>query len=473
MRAIILVFGLLMVLQTPALSQSVDQKHSISYKMLWIDHHSPDNTWLNGDFADSDLYTLGAELSYSRWISKAFNLAIPLKLGVVDLNKNSNFSGKDKPWISADALLHLKLLTKPHIINPYLLGGVGVAWLDFNELNPQIPLGAGLNIRLANNFFVNTQIEYRTAMDNGLDNFHYAAGFNVHIGGSKPKIVDSDGDGVHDLEDKCPLEPGSFEMNGCPDSDGDGLADIDDQCPTEAGPIATMGCPDSDGDNIPDKDDACPELFGLASLMGCPDSDADGIADKDDACPYEAGAVMSKGCPDDDGDGIVNKEDRCPQVAGPANLEGCPDRDNDGLADRDDKCPDQPGLLSNQGCPELKESDKEIIRLAIQNVSFTSSTAVLTPESMSILDQLAEVLLNNPAYSCDISGHTDATGGLELNLELSKNRAKACFDYLISKGIGEKRLSHQGYGLAKPIADNKTPQGRRANRRVEFDLKVK
>lgn len=472
MKSLLLLFGFFILLQTSSLAQSADAKQGISYKILWIDHHSPDMTWLDGDFADTELYTIGAELSYSRWLSKAFNLAIPLKLGVVDLNKDSNFSGNDKSWLSADALLHLKLLDKPHLINPYLLGGIGVAWLDFNEFNPQIPVGAGLNIRLAEHFFLNTQIEYRTALDNGLDNFQYAAGLKVHLG-SKPKVIDTDADGIPDLEDECPLEAGLIEFNGCPDSDGDGLADKDDQCPNQAGPAATMGCPDKDGDGIPDKDDACPELYGPASLMGCPDLDGDGIADKDDACPTEAGTAISKGCPDSDLDGIADKDDRCPQAAGPANLKGCPDRDNDGIPDIDDKCPDQPGLISNQGCPDLKEEDKAIIRLAIQNVSFTSSTADLTVASKLILDQLAEVLRNNPAYSCDISGHTDATGGVDLNMELSKKRAKSCFDYLIMKGIDENRLSHQGYGLAKPIADNKTPEGRRANRRVEFDLRVK
>jgi OmpA-OmpF porin, OOP family len=473
MKSVLVLLGLFILLHTSTFAQSIDAKHGISYKILWIDHHSPDKNWLNGDFADTDLHTVGAELTYSRRLSKAFNLAIPVKLGVVDLNKDSAFSGNDKGWFSTDALLHLKMFDKPRVINPYLMGGIGLTWLDFDQLNPQLPVGMGLNIRLAPNFFLNTQVEYRTALDKGLDNFHYGAGLNIHIGSSNPKVLDSDGDGIPDLEDDCPLEAGLPAFNGCPDSDGDGIADKDDACPNEPGPASTMGCPDADGDGIPDKDDACPNEAGPASTMGCPDADGDGIADKDDACPNEPGSAVTLGCPDSDLDGVPDKDDRCPQVAGPANLKGCPDRDNDGVADIDDKCPDQPGPISNQGCPELKEAEKAIIKLAIQNVSFTSSTAELTMASKGILDQLADVLRNNPAYSCDISGHTDATGGAELNMELSKKRAKSCYDYLVLQGIDEKRLSHQGYGLTRPVGDNKTAGGRKANRRVEFDLSVK
>ncbi len=57
---------------------------------------------------------------------------------------------------------------------------------------------------------------------------------------------DSDGDGVEDREDRCPLEPGPAELDGCPDTDGDGIPDIEDDCPDEPGPALKNGCPAED-----------------------------------------------------------------------------------------------------------------------------------------------------------------------------------------------------------------------------------
>ena len=76
----------------------------------------------------------------------------------------------------------------------------------------------------------------------------------------------------------------------------------------------------------------------------------------------------------------------------------------------------------------------------------------------------------NPAYSLAISGYTDDIGNEEGNLALSQNRAKACYDYLVFRGIKTDRLRFAGFGENRPIADNKTAEGRELNRRVEFEL---
>ena len=70
----------------------------------------------------------------------------------------------------------------------------------------------------------------------------------------------------------------------------------------------------------------------------------------------------------------------------------------------------------------------------------------------------------------EIRGHTDSKGSDSYNLRLSENRAKAVFEYLISKGISEKRLQYKGYGKTMPIDTNDTEEGRANNRRVEFKI---
>jgi len=141
------------------------------------------------------------------------------------------------------------------------------------------------------------------------------------------------------------------------DSDGDGIQDWQDACPLVAGVASSVaakhGCPqDGDEDGIPDAEDACPAVKGIksadAKLNGCPppDADGDGIPDAEDACPAVKGVKSAdakvNGCPppDTDGDGIIDAEDACPAVKGnpstDAKLNGCPppDKDQDGEHDR-------------------------------------------------------------------------------------------------------------------------------------------
>jgi len=82
----------------------------------------------------------------------------------------------------------------------------------------------------------------------------------------------------------------------------------------------------------------------------------------------------------------------------------------------------------------------------------------------------AQVLLlqDDPALKLSIDGHTDATGAAERNRTLSKERAEAVRAALLAKGIAAERLSAQGFGPDKPLADNGSEEGRAKNRRVEL-----
>ena len=69
-----------------------------------------------------------------------------------------------------------------------------------------------------------------------------------------------------------------------------------------------------------------------------------------------------------------------------------------------------------------------------------------------------------------VEGHTDDAGNREHNIDLSFRRAKAVVEYLKSRGVAPERLEYMGYGGTKPLADNRTPEGRALNRRVQFTL---
>ena len=331
--------------------------------------------------------------------------------------------------------------------------------------------------------------------------------------------MDSDGDTVIDRNDLCANTPAGVKVNasGCPaagDTDKDGIPDDRDQCAgTPMGArVDANGCEfDADGDGVTDVNDRCPSTPAGTKVdaTGCEtDADTDGVPDSRDRCAgTPAGtAVDDQGCEraqDRDRDGVPDSVDRCLDTpAGVVvNAEGCTrmtDADNDGVADNLDRCPgttfgsavdalgcaaDQTsggtgaaggaagaaagtssGTAESSGVRAVAQGDIMVLK----GVNFESGSAKLLPESMNVLDSIANDLLDNPDLNIEIGGHTDNTGSAAINRRLSRERADTVRAYLVGKGIPAARLSTVGYGPDRPIASNKTEDGRAANRRVEL-----
>ena len=108
--------------------------------------------------------------------------------------------------------------------------------------------------------------------------------------------------------------------------------------------------------------------------------------------------------------------------------------------------------------------------IVLKNVFFDTDKSELKPESEAELSRLFLLMKQNPQMKVEISGHTDNVGNREHNATLSKNRAKAVFNYMVNKGIDSGRMTYAGYGFDKPISTNDTPEGRALNRRTEFTI---
>ncbi len=108
--------------------------------------------------------------------------------------------------------------------------------------------------------------------------------------------------------------------------------------------------------------------------------------------------------------------------------------------------------------------------ISLNNVFFVRSKAVLLPKSFPELNKLHEMMIENTGISIKLEGHTDNTGSPDLNLKLSQDRADKVKEYLVKKGIDQKRITTQGYGGEKPVASNAKEETRRLNRRVEFRI---
>lgn len=435
----------------------------------------PNYPWAVDQEFINDEFGAGIELEYVRHLNSFLNLGIPLRLNRVILPPEQVGVTNRIGTMGLDANLQLKLFREPAFFYPYLLAGIGVNVEEFEQVGLEAPLGVGINFRLARHAYLSTRGEYRISFQEDRDHLQLGLGFHFIIGDGEPappEVVDTDNDGVPDTQDLCPTVAGVPGLNGCPDADGDGVTDGDDKCPNTPGLSQFAGCPDTDSDGITDREDECPNEAGPVDNDGCPiiDSDGDGIEDEADLCPNTPGLPVTYGCPDNDVDGIANDRDNCPDEPGPAATMGCPDADEDGVIDAEDKCPETAGPASNNGCPEITEEDKETLDLAVQAVQFETGRSTLKSASTSILDQIVDILNRYPDYKCAINGHTDSIGSSRTNQSLSEKRAKACYDYLVGKGIAASRLSYTGYGEAQPIADNRYKAGREQNRRVEFNL---
>lgn len=109
-------------------------------------------------------------------------------------------------------------------------------------------------------------------------------------------------------------------------------------------------------------------------------------------------------------------------------------------------------------------------KFEVKNIFFASGKAELTQESEAELDKLFEIL-NRTEIVIELAGHTDNVGDDNNNMKLSQTRVESVKDYLVNRGINQRRIIARGYGESVPIADNNTPEGRQTNRRVELEVK--
>ena len=146
-----------------------------------------------------------------------------------------------------------------------------------------------------------------------------------------------------------------------------------------------------------------------------------------------------------------------------------------------------PGFLSVSenleliGLVEYNELRKDLLLVPIEigesiqlrNVFFEQSKALLLPESYPELDRLVRIMKENKTMEIQLEGHTDGRGDPKANVDLSEERVEAVKQYLISKGIPEKRIVGKGFGGARPMVSNDTDENRQLNRRVEFKITKK
>ena len=378
------------------------------------------------------------ELEYR--FSKSFSLALAASVnkwkkneGVID----SELLSKDQLYSAIDLDLKyyfdesLNFLHRYDWLELYLHGGVG--YFKINEGGISLNFGPGANIWFTENVGLNLNGSGKWALNNG-DNQYDSNHFQLSAGiAFRFNDVDFDNDGIKDFNDKCPKVHGLRKLYGCPE-----------------------------------------EI--IKEIVAPKDSDGDGVTDNVDKCSKKKGLAKNKGCPpsDNDKDGIKNKDDKCPNRKGPASNNGCPlpDSDNDGVFDKDDKCPKVKGLVKHNGCPfkEVKvgETNSALNKLT-PKILFDTSSDNINKASYTVLQQMAQIMKQQPKAVFKLEGHTDSIGSKEFNNRLSESRANSVRNYFIKDlSVPENSIQIEYFGESKPKASNSTKEGRAKNRRVEI-----
>jgi outer membrane protein OmpA-like peptidoglycan-associated protein len=124
--------------------------------------------------------------------------------------------------------------------------------------------------------------------------------------------------------------------------------------------------------------------------------------------------------------------------------------------------------------PPAPPAERRVERIVLQSVHFEFDRSRLTPIGRRVLDEAAQKLQANPNLSVEIEGHTDSIGTELYNLGLGKRRAEVVKGYLVLRHqVDPNRMTALSYGESRPIADNRTAEGRALNRRVEFKVLIR
>lgn len=101
-------------------------------------------------------------------------------------------------------------------------------------------------------------------------------------------------------------------------------------------------------------------------------------------------------------------------------------------------------------------------------INFDTAKWDIKPDAQPTIKEITELLRSQPRLRLSVEGHTDNAGAAAANKTLSENRARAVMEALVKSGIEASRLKSAGYGQERPVADNRSEEGRAKNRRVEL-----
>jgi OmpA-OmpF porin, OOP family len=406
----------------------------LSYRYNFYDYFSDANF---PSFQRFDETTRGAEVGALYNFNQYFALNVPLRLATVTpKGATAGTYLSPQSLFGIDALLNFKMFgDKNWFVSPYAALGVSNQWIGGTH-DLGIPFGVGLNFKMGDGVNLNLQSLRRASTTDNRGSWIHGIGLTFDFGGgvaTEEKVIEAPKPPKIAVVDNSKAEAAAAAAKAKAEAEA---------AAAEAAAAANKAKADAEA----------------AAAQAKADADAAAMKAKAEAEARAAAAAAAAAAnKDSDGDGVIDRDDKCPTVAGPASNGGCP-------------VPTAPKVEAPKPAAPVTEEIKKEIAYATELVQFQTGSSVLTGGSNAVLDKVAAIMIKNPGLKLSIGGHTDSQGNENTNRSLSAARAKACHSYLVAKGVAGTRMTHAGYGSSQPRADNKTAEGRSANRRVEFNV---
>lgn len=391
----------------------------------FIQYYNADGSKVEPTGGLEDGHGFGGELGFR--FDPAWGVRFELGRVFIDGDTNPNRPGgaamnDDGTQLGADVMYFLEN------DKAYLFTGLREQSLNAESYR-MMNVGVGKHWVLNDSWRVITEVAAYHDFGQGHNEYSAKLGIAYILGqNTAPKAQpDTDGDGVYDAVDRCPITPTGTKVDatGCNiDMDGDGVLNSQDQCPTTpaGAKVDAKGCTLKDADN-------------------------DGVLDINDNCPntLPGAKVNPKGCAvnlDVDGDGVLDSVDNCLET-GPT-----------------DK-------VDDKGCSIF---EKKEVSITLDVLFANNSSEVESPNSARI-QEFATFMKRYPNTQAVIAGHTSAVGDADYNQMLSEKRANALRSVLINThGIEAERLEAVGYGESLLKDTSNTAQAHRVNRRIEVQV---
>jgi outer membrane protein OmpA-like peptidoglycan-associated protein len=347
----------------------------------------------------------GAEIGFQKQITNWLDIYVPVRIGSTDVFNTKTDLRTSTSLLGLDVTGQLKYFKPTQIFNPYLFAGIG-AQNTRGKTDIGIPAGAGLNVLLGEGLHLNLQYGLRTSLTDFRSNYQAAAGLLFGFGGSR---------GGNDME---------------------------------AAPVMTTAMPVK------------------KPMVNTEELEAKWAAECDAkmsamSAEYDAKlAGMKAEC-----DARVSAEAARLKAEYDAKMATMSTQVTTTTAPKSSEVMVSEVVVLNE--TKATKETKRVLDDAMEGVQFESNSSKLMTASFAKLNNVVRIMKSN-SMNIAVNGHTDSQGVEATNQALSAARAKACMDYIISKGISASRLKSAGFGSASPRDTNKTPAGRFRNRRVEF-----
>jgi|GEM_PF-2914313 len=477
---------LLLFIPDYSFAQSRDEKWVAGISAAFLDFQGP----IDKNYFKFKNFSPGIQLSTHAYAMGFLNIGINSIISPTAKLPTSDSVARSTMYIDINAVGHFKILNNGRVLDedaffaPYILSGFGLGLAE-NKPRPYIPLGFGFKLRLSKNtnFMVESSYKFRMSKEFRQPLTH-TAGFVFAIPSNKKKPVVKP-------KDNKPEQPPLLVMKDEPkeveqmDTDEDGIPDKKDKCPTDPGLLNLDGCPSlealeaSKNGGIEAPDNGEPVFATGPDVMEDETTSNEGSFIPNETTSSNDNEVVVTSVQPPSTDNSDTTEDVGPSIEVVSTLPTDDTNLKDGGETSTEIYDETASTATNsveetepyEYPEEVTDSDREYLDYAMHAILFRPGSDELLDESYNVLDKVAEVLDKYPQFELSVMGHTDNIGSEDNNLVLSIKRAFKVKYYLVyEKKIRIARISSNGRGESAPMTSNATAEGRRQNRRVEFQL---